>query len=204
MDTTWYRLVGNFDAAHLSLPVELTFPIPTLRGTKVLLSQMLESDVTPSYLKWVTDPDVNKYLESRFQTHTIDSLRQYVRDLRQNPSSVLLKIKLVDTGMHVGNIKLGPIDWNHRFADIGILIGDEAHHGKGIGTESVTLLRDYAFNVLGLNKLNAGAYEKNVGSIKLFERAGFEVEGLRKNQYLSEGGYTGLVLMGCRKELLNG
>ena len=204
MDTAWYKVVDNFDSAHLSSPMELTDPAPILTGSKVSLSQMLESDVTPSYLRWITDPDINKYLESRFQTHSLDSLRRYVRDLRHNPGSMLFKIELVESHEHVGNVKLGPIDWNHRFADTGILIGDEKQHGRGIGTESMILLRDYAFEVLALRKLIASAYEDNIGSMRLFERAGFEVEGVRKSQYLSEGGYTGLVLMGCRKESLNG
>lgn len=183
--------------------MRLKEPTPTLRGSKVSLSQMAEGDVNADYLHWVTDPEINQYLEVRFQDHSLESLKSFVRGVEQDTDTVMLKIQLADKGVHIGNIKLGPIDWNHRSGDIGILIGDQTHHGKGFGTESVTLLRDYAFDVLKLNKLTAGAYENNIGSTKIFERAGFEVEGIRKNQCIYEGKYVGLVLMGCYKELLN-
>ena len=196
----WNNHLVNTNSGGLPLPLQLGRPIPTLTGSKVSLSQMLENDVTSTYLEWITDPDINRYLEARFQTHSVNSLRRYVNDLHTDHNSVLFKIEMVTTGEHVGNIKLGPINWNHRFSDIGIVIGDKAHHRKGIGTESLTLVRDYAFNVLALNKLNAGAYESNKGSIKLFERGGFEIEGIRKYQYIFEGKHTGLTLMGCVRE----
>jgi len=190
----------NTNSGGQPLPLQLGRSIPILTGSKVSLSQMSENDVTPIYLKWITDPYINRYLEARFETHSVNSLRRYVNDLRKDLNSVLFKIELMTTGEHIGNIKLGPINWNHRFSDIGIVIGDKAHHRKGIGTESLTLVRDYAFNVLALNKLNAGAYESNKGSIKLFERGGFEIEGIRKYQYIFEGKHTGLTLMGCARE----
>jgi [ribosomal protein S5]-alanine N-acetyltransferase len=191
------------DAGGLLPPMKLTKPAPILKGSRVFLTHMPESDVTADYLRWVTDPEINQYLEVRFQDHSIESLREFVRGVEHDRSTVMFKIELPETGAHIGNIKLGPVDWNHRSADIDILIGEHAHHGKGYGTESVVLLRDYAFDVLKLNKLTAGAYENNVGSTKIFERAGFEVEGIRKNQYMFEGEYVGLVMMGCYKELLN-
>jgi [ribosomal protein S5]-alanine N-acetyltransferase len=183
--------------------MDLSADAPKLTGPNISLSQMVESDVNADYLRWVTDPSINQYLEVRFQEHSLESLKSFVQAVEQDPNTVMFKIQLAETGTHIGNIKLGPIDWNHRSADIGILIGDQAQQGKGFGTESVTLLRDYAFDVLKLNKLTAGAYENNIGSTKIFERARFEVEGIRKNQYMYEGKYVGLVLMGCYKELLN-
>lgn len=195
--------MDNIDSHNVSLNVDITREIPTLRGSNVLLSPMMESDVTSSYLEWLSNPKINRFLETRFQDHTLDSLREFVRGFQDNPNSILFKIELVDSLQHVGNVKLGPIDWNHGFADTGILIGDESLHGRGIGTEVIVLIRDYAFHELSLRKLMASAYEENVGSIKLYQRAGFEIEGVRKRQYELDGDYTGLVLMGCRKEMLN-
>ena len=60
--------------------------------------------------------------------------------------------------------------------------------GKGYGTRSICLLSDYAFNVLGLESLNAGCYSENIGSYKAFTKAGWEVTGKLKSHRLNELG----------------
>ena len=54
-----------------------------------------------------------------------------------------------------------------------ILLGDKNCWGKGYATETIEVLTEHAFGVLGLHKLTAGAYAENVGSIRAFEKAGF-------------------------------
>lgn len=58
-------------------------------------------------------------------------------------------------------------------------------------------MSQWAFDDLGLKKLTAGAYAENVGSIKAFERAGFEIEGRRLSQAeIAPGVRIDVVLMG--------
>ncbi len=45
------------------------------------------------------------------------------------------------------------INYTHRFATIGGFIGEIDERGKGYGTEALTLISDYAFNVLNLRFL---------------------------------------------------
>ena len=88
---------------------------------------------------------------------------------------------------HIGNIKLGPIRCHHRSADISLFIGDKSCWGKGFGAESISLLRDWAFRELDLQKLNAGIYEGNVGSRRAFEKCGFQLESTFRQEVVSEG-----------------
>ena len=170
--------------------------LPTLTGKAVVLRELTVEDSRGDYCDWLNDPAGNQYLETRFEQNTRAALEIYVRETREDPNLFFFAMVDPETGEHVGNIKLGPVNWDHRFGDIGLLIGSRIHWGKGIAIESISLLCDFAFNSLGLNKVTASCYSNNIGSAKAFLKVGFEVEGMRKGQYSFEGGYTDLQLFG--------
>lgn len=171
-------------------------PNRILTGKRVYLRKVLASDVNENYLRWMTDPETTQYLESRFYKHTIKSLRQYVLARQKDKGSIFLAIVLKKDNRHIGNIKLGPIDKNHKIADIGILIGEKDCWGKGYAKEAIGLIIRYAFNMLGLHKLTAGCYAPNKGSFKAFRAQGFIQEGLRKSHCYYRGRYVDDILLG--------
>jgi [ribosomal protein S5]-alanine N-acetyltransferase len=164
----------------------------------VELFLLREKDVTERYVNWLSSPKVNRYLESRFAIHTVETVRDFVRASVISPSSLLWGIRSAELGnMHLGNIKLAPIDRNHGVGEVGIMIGEEDAWGRGIGTDSIRIVMEIARHQLDLRKLTAGCYESNVGSQKSFERAGFEVVGKRPRHFLLDGHPEALVLMDC-------
>jgi RimJ/RimL family protein N-acetyltransferase len=167
-----------------------------LEGERIYLRGICLSDVTASYERWMNDPDVMAYLESRFYPHSQGGLRDYVGNILNDKSNVFLAIVLREGDRHIGNIKLGPIDWIHRFADVGISIGEKDCWGKGYATEAIRLMVHYAFTKLNLHKLTAGCYDANRGSEKCFQKAGFSIEGRRKSHYFCEGSYVDAILLG--------
>ncbi|OBA09102.1 alanine acetyltransferase [Bacillus subtilis] len=59
---------------------------------------------------------------------------------------------------------------------------DKTHNGKGLMTETVRLVVDYAFQELKLHRIEAGVMPRNLGSMRVLEKAGFHKEGIaRKN-----------------------
>ena len=161
-----------------------------LRGDRVLLRELTEADVTVSYVRWMNDAEIVRYLESRYTTHTAEDILEYVRGVRADPNSLMWAICAAETGEHVGNIKLGPVDWIHRRGDIGLMIGERSVWGQGYAMEAISLLSEYAFSDLRLHKLIAGMYEENLGSRKAFEKAGFGLEGMRRSHFWTGDGYT--------------
>ena len=153
-----------------------------------------ESDATEDYVGWLNDPDVNRFLESRFVIHTHESVREFIRRHLLDPSSLLCGIRSVaHARKHVGNIKLSPIEWNEGQAEIGIMIGDKNAWGKGIGTEAIRILAGIARSELNLRRLTAGCYPENIGSQTAFLRAGFELECPAKEKVFADGS-TGTVV----------
>lgn len=174
----------------------------SLDGKLVYLRPVTPSDVNETYCRWMNDPVVTQYLESRFHPATRESLEAYVARLKDDPDHLFLAIIAKDTATHIGNVKLGPINWMHRFADIGLLMGESAYWGRGIATEVITLVARHAFDELKLRKVTAGCYGTNVAAIKAFEKAGFVREGLRRDHYHCNGEYVDGVLLGLKRETL--
>lgn len=171
-----------------------------IEGKNICLREIQISDVKKNYYNWMRDPEVNQYLESRFEKWSVRKLKSYIREIKINRNNFFWAIIHKESGKHIGNIKLGPVNCRHGFADLGIIIGEKLYLGKGFATEAITLVVDYAFKKLKLNKLNAGAYANNIGSVKAFKNAGFLIEGIQKRQYLYNKKYVDGVLLGCIKK----
>lgn len=152
--------------------------------------------VTERYVHWLNDPAINRYLESRFQQHTLESTRTFVESCARNADQFFAGIRYRPLGgRHVGNIKID-LNRKHGLGEVGILIGETDVHGKGIGSEAIKIAAAIARDELSLRKLTAGCYESNKGSERAFVKAGFSVEGRRPEQFLVDGRPEALILLG--------
>ncbi|WP_163103428.1 GNAT family N-acetyltransferase [Peribacillus alkalitolerans] len=61
------------------------------------------------------------------------------------------------------------------------------HNGKGYATEAVKSVVDYAFNTLQLHRIEAGVMPYNIGSMRVLEKAGFQIEGINKKNVKING-----------------
>jgi ribosomal-protein-alanine N-acetyltransferase len=168
---------------------------------RLVLSCLGEEHATETYRGWMADSEVNQYLETRFAGGSIDSLRAYVAVMRDSAHSYFFGIFSRETGAHYGNIKLGPISLVHGSAAIGLVIGAKEAWGKGLASEAIATLSRWAFEELGLEKLTAGSYQRNTGSIRAFEKCGYRVEGTQRSQVrLADGSRDDVVLLGRTRD----
>jgi RimJ/RimL family protein N-acetyltransferase len=156
-------------------------------------------DVTIQYVEWFSDPEVTQHSENRFMKFTLESQKQYVRDMLESDHRYLYGI-FDDQGLHIGNVTIGPIDFNHMNAEISYIVGERTMWGKGIATYAVREIANKAFGEFGLHKIYAGVYSTNLGSIKVLERAEFTLEGVRKDHFISAGTRADLLEYGRIRE----
>ncbi|MEI6490951.1 MAG: GNAT family protein [Verrucomicrobiota bacterium] len=168
-----------------------------LVGDKIILRDFRLEDITQDYIDWMNDPVVVQFTESRFHPHSIESISDFVEQCRRSPCDLLLGIFSENDGLHLGNIKLGPINSYHRIADIGLIVGRKTHWGKGVASEAIALVRDYAFQGLALHKVTASFYEGNTGSEKAFLKADFVREGVRNMHVKYEDRWMNVIELGC-------
>ena len=153
--------------------------------SSVSLRPLTEDDITDAYLGWFRDEDVTRFLEARNITR-----EDAVSHLRSGAETNAWHIYAICTGdgmSHVGNLKIGPIHWKHRTSDMVTVIGDRAAWGKGFARDAIRQGIGLAFGKYALRKLSASIDSSNLGSIKAYTAAGFEIETVLKDQFMSEG-----------------
>jgi [ribosomal protein S5]-alanine N-acetyltransferase len=162
---------------------------PFIIGQQIYLRPLEREDLNERYLGWLNDPEVNRYLESGTFPYTSTELEKFYEHLAGSRSDVVLAIADKETNTHIGNVKLGPINWIHRKATFGILIGDRQFWKRGIGTEVTKLIVDYGFSRLNLNRIDLGVFAEHSAAIRAYEKVGFQVEGRFRQSLFHEGQY---------------
>ena len=116
-----------------------------------------------------------------FQTIGYKSGRKY----EQFFCTFFLAIHIKESGKHIGNIKIDPINSKHAYGEYGILMGDKGEWGKGYAFEASKTIIDFSFNTLALRKINLGVVSENFGALHLYKKLGFIEDGVYKNHYES-------------------
>jgi RimJ/RimL family protein N-acetyltransferase len=159
-----------------------------IEGKQIYLRILTPDDVQNEYVEWMNDKKVTQYLESRKDKKYIASeLKDYIRSLNKTDCNYMFGIFIKKNGKHVGNIKLGNISKIHRHADIGLMVGNKLYWGKGVATEALKLVTEFAFDSLKLNKVFAGVCQGNTSSFKVFQNNGFKKAGQLKNHVFFDG-----------------
>jgi len=136
-------------------------------------------------VEWFRDEEFTRFLEAR--NISVAEAEEHLSEGIRTNRWAMLAITLNETGRHIGNVKLGPILWQHGLSGMPTIIGDRASWGMGLAAEVIQLAGDAAFDRLGLRKLSDGVVEGNDGSIKAYCKAGWEVEGRLKGHVLLDG-----------------
>jgi len=169
---------------------------PFLIGELIYLRAINEQDLSGNYFDWLNDYEVTKYTESGRVPNTKDSMEKYFREVIQSSNNVAFAIVDKQTDRHIGNVKLGPINWVHRCSEFGILIGETQYWGKGFGSEATILLLRYAFQRLNLHKVILGVSAEHAGAIRAYQRVGFQEEGRLHEAIFTDGHYCDKLIMG--------
>lgn len=100
----------------------------------------------------------------------------------------------------IGVATLLDIDWKNRMAQHGIKLANIEQRGKGYGTDAVMAIMRYAFDELGLNRLNGAWFPENIASKNMYMKCGWKEEGIRRNYIFKNGRYHDLVETGILAE----
>lgn len=141
---------------------------------RFFLRNITVNDVSDEYLRWLNDPEVNCYLETK--KTTIPELKQFIAERQFSPTCVFFGIFERKTNRHIGNVKLEPIDFTTRETMLGILIGNKQWWNKGVCTEVIKAVVQYAFEKTRLNSIRLGVISENKSAIACYKKAGFHIE----------------------------
>ena len=167
-----------------------------ITGSLVYLRPLGREDLSGRYSGWLNDPEVMCYMESGIFPSTAEDLEKFFGEVTGSRNQVILAVVDKKSHQHIGNVKLGPIDWVHRRAHFGILIGEKEFWGKGAGAEATRLIVEYAFGRLNLNRVDLGVYAEHEAAVRCYEGVGFKIEGRMRQDFFHHGEYKDRLWMG--------
>lgn len=150
-----------------------------------------KTDVTDKYVDWMNDYEVVKFTEQRFYHHDKSKIKKFVIEKLLSENDFLFGI--YSKNEHIGNIKIGPINWRYKNSEISYIIGNKDFWNQGIATKVICSILDFGFNQLKLYRITAGYYENNLSSAKVLKKCGFKIEGYNYNEIIFEGKRYNLV-----------
>tara|TARA_Y100000816_G_C26065996_1_gene560244 strand:- start:420 stop:941 length:522 start_codon:yes stop_codon:yes gene_type:complete len=159
------------------------------KNKKVILKKLnYKKDISKKYLIWMNDIEVQKFTEQKIIKHSLSNIRKFVREKNNSKNEFLYGIflKKNKSKVHIGNIKLGPINFNHKNAEISYFLGEKELWGQGYITTAIKKIIIIA-KKKGIKKLKAGLYEMNIGSKKVLLKNGFKLEGKLKSEIIYKG-----------------
>lgn len=138
--------------------------------------------------------DFNNPSEELNMGHSEEKADEWFDDIQkqQGNSDVRLGIFL-NEGSVIGDVALQDIDRKNRKCSVGIGIAKIEHRSRGYGQQAVSLMLEYGFKYLGMERITANTLEINIGAQKSLEKCGFILEGIeRKSEYLNGKKYDRL------------
>ncbi|HJT97957.1 MAG TPA: GNAT family N-acetyltransferase, partial [Rhodanobacteraceae bacterium] len=180
---------------HPSIP-----PEPTLKGARLTLRPLRESDADDLFAMQ-SDPRVMRYWSHAPWTEraqAVDRIAQLARD-RANAEFYTWASTLGDADRLIGTVSLFAINRTHRRAEVGYALAGSAW-GFGYATEGLRLAIAYAFETIGLARLEADIDPRNEASCRVVERIGFRREGLLRARWRVAGEVTDSAMYGLLGE----
>ena len=129
-------------------------------------------------------------------------LKQYIlssKDIYET-KQMRFVVELKQEAKAVGMIDLYDFDPYHKRAAAGIIIKKE-YQNKGLASEALSLLCDYAFLFMKLHQLYAFIPANNEPSKRLFLRAGFKEKGLLHDWLQTVDGYEDVLIVSLIADL---
>ncbi len=99
-------------------------------------------------------------------------------------------------GALVGAVRWALVNRRSRIADVRTLMLDPSARGRGLATAAVRELVARLFEERALHRVEAEVYGFNIAAQRVFERAGFVREGVRRRAYDRAGGWQDGVRFG--------
>lgn len=103
-------------------------------------------------------------------------------------------------GRIIGESVINEIDFAIKSANFRIAIFHSADRGNGVGTWATETTRDFAFEELGLHRLEPDVFSFNPGAEKVYLKAGFKKEGVLRDTVLEGGRYADDILMAILRD----
>ena len=150
-----------------------------------------ERDDIPRFVAWLNDSRTSRTLglwaplsipmeETWFEGMVAD----------QGKGGYLFTACLLADDRPIGNVGLFDLDLVNGSAGLGIMIGEPGDRGRGHGTDMLEALVGFGLASLRLERIWLDVYDFNRGARRVYERVGFQHEGVMRHAFFREGRFV--------------
>ena len=151
----------------------------------------------PIFSQWNQDTAfLRRYEAAPAAPKTEKQLAAYIEEQQKSSTAYPFAIRLLDADDLIGYCELDGILWSQGTGWVSIGIGDPALRERGYGTEAMRLLLTLAFDELNLRRVQLTVFSYNAPAIRVYEKLGFQREGLFREFLYRDGRTFDMVLYG--------
>ncbi|UZJ33624.1 GNAT family N-acetyltransferase [Streptomyces endophytica] len=165
---------------------------PVLTGERIRLVQLTRRHADAFHATFL-DPETRR-LTGTHRDWTLPELQEWCAAAAGRPDRLDLVIEDRETGGYLGELALSQIDKDNAHGTFRISLADDAT-GRGIGPEAIRLLLAYAFDRVGLHRVELEVFPFNPRARRAYEKCGFEVEGRLREALYWDGEWHDVLIM---------
>ncbi len=169
-------------------------------GKLVRLRAYDRKDIDKAW-EYVNDPEVKRFLVPGipFPLRKDDEAKWYESLNPSSTNSYSFAIERLADGEYIGGCGINEVDWKNSHALVGIFLGKQFCN-NGYSTDAMRVLVNFIFSEMNLHKVSLLTYGFNKRAIRSYEKVGFKVEGVLKENIYREGRYHDEIIMSIFKE----
>jgi len=169
--------------------------LPVMAGTTFTLRELRTEDA-PSLLAMLTTEEVSRFISP--PPTTVEGFERFIAwTHRERSAGSYVCFAIVPNGMTtaIGIFQVRSLEHGFRTAEWGFAMGSQ-FWGTGIFAEGARLVLDFAFDVIGAQRLEARAAVANGRGNGALRKIGAVQEGLLRRSFLRNGQHHDQVLWG--------
>jgi len=166
---------------------------PIIYSDRLKLVPLSMEHLSIDYVEWLNDIEVYKYLETG-GNYTLEKLTAFLSDV-VHKNILFYAVHIKSTNIHIGNIKIDPINTVHNIGEYGIMMGRRSEWNKGYAKEASLRIIEYCFDALKLRKITLGVIADNQAAVALYYKLGFVKEGEYVDHAFHNGKYCNVLRM---------
>jgi RimJ/RimL family protein N-acetyltransferase len=168
--------------------------VPTLTGIHATIRRV-RADDGEGFFALNGDPDIHEMFggsRDTFRPMTREAAEAMVKRLSEHPFAWVIEHAF----RVIGEARLDRVDMQDRRASFAIGILDPQCLGRGIGTEAMRLVLQFAFDQLKLHRISVRVLAYNERAIRSYQRCGFVIEGRERGAAWVNGEWHDDIIMG--------
>jgi RimJ/RimL family protein N-acetyltransferase len=168
-----------------------------IQGKRIIL-RAIESGDLPVLHNWFNDPDIAGALGGIHFPSSLSQQEKWFERIQSEDDTIRLAVQNSEAQL-VGYSGFWQIDWRDRRAEHALVVAKE-FQGRKYGRDIIMACARYAFEEMGLHRLEASVLVTNEASLKLYRSCGFQDEGSLRQHSLRGGCWVDRKVLGLLKE----